>query len=258
VTLHWRSTIVQCVRVLRRFALQLTLITERTSAAVTKEAVVANKLDIVTRVARLDAIDTNGIAVGGVACATSIEVVHRKTCIARDLVETLASIHSLFDGVVVVEHFVLLQNRLHSTGQTKAAETVIEDLIRLERGSRIVCYLNTRGVSIKNAIASQLRMALGADEHPSLGISENVVLFQHTLAAIKYAYSAIPAVINLITSKGWITVRFDPNTSHGIVEYFVLLQQTKATIIDQYAAIVSGPDFISPNDRVAASSNLYA
>ena len=76
--LHWRGGIVEGVSILRRLALQLTLVRQRSGATIAKESVVADELNVVTGMARLDAVDANGVAVGRVARAASVEVVHWK------------------------------------------------------------------------------------------------------------------------------------------------------------------------------------
>lgn len=86
---HRSSGIIQRVRVLRRLSLQLALVTQSASTAVTKESsrekaqikikfheschlpIVTNKLDIVSRVARLDTIYADSVSVRRVASATS-------------------------------------------------------------------------------------------------------------------------------------------------------------------------------------------
>ena len=88
---RWRR-VVQCVSVLRRLVLQLTLVGQRAGATVAEESkgkqktkvsfdpqklsssnspVMADKLHLVATVAGLDAVDADGIAIGGVAGATS-------------------------------------------------------------------------------------------------------------------------------------------------------------------------------------------
>jgi len=98
--------IVEGVRVLGRFSLQLTLVGERAGSAVAEEAIVADELDVVTRMARLDAVDANGVAVGGVARAAAVEVVHGERRVRGDLVEALAAVHRFLDSVLVVEYLV--------------------------------------------------------------------------------------------------------------------------------------------------------
>lgn len=75
---HGRRRVVEGVGVLRRLALQLALVRERAGAAVAEEAVVADELDLVARVTRLDAVDADGVPVGRVARPTPVEVVHRE------------------------------------------------------------------------------------------------------------------------------------------------------------------------------------
>ncbi len=86
VRLHGRGRVVERVRVLRRLALQLTLVGQCAGAAVAEEAVVPDELDVVARVARFDAVDADGVAVGRVARPTAVEVVHWKRRVRRDLV----------------------------------------------------------------------------------------------------------------------------------------------------------------------------
>lgn len=104
--LHRRCRVVERVRVLRRLALQLTLVGERSGAAVAKEPVVPDKLHVVSRMARLDAVDAYGVAVRRVARPTAIKVVHREGRIRGDLVQTLTAVDGFLDGVLVIEYFV--------------------------------------------------------------------------------------------------------------------------------------------------------
>lgn len=62
------------------------------------------KLDVVSRMTGLDAINADGIAIGGVARLAPVEIVHREGGIRGDLVQALTVRHRLFHGVLVVEN----------------------------------------------------------------------------------------------------------------------------------------------------------
>ena len=69
--------------------------------------VVPDELDLVTRVTRFYAVDTDGVPVCRVTRPTPVEVVHRETCITGDLVQALATRHSLFHHVLITENLVV-------------------------------------------------------------------------------------------------------------------------------------------------------
>ena len=66
----------------------------------------SNVLDAVSGVADLDAVDADGILLGGVARLAPVEVVHRERRVARDLVQALAGLNRLLHHVLVVEDLV--------------------------------------------------------------------------------------------------------------------------------------------------------
>ena len=106
VRLHGRGGIVERVRILGGLSLQLALVGQRSGAAVAEEAVVAYELDVVARVARLDAVDADGVAVGRVARPAAVKVVHGEGRVRRDLVQALAPVDRLLHRVLVVEYLV--------------------------------------------------------------------------------------------------------------------------------------------------------
>ena len=67
----------------------------------------SNKLHLMSRMARFDTVDTDSVAIRGIARPTPVEVVHRKTGVAGYLVETLPAGHSLFHHVVITIDFVV-------------------------------------------------------------------------------------------------------------------------------------------------------
>lgn len=138
VGFHRRCRIVQGVRVLRRFTLQLTLVRQRTGTAVAEKSIMAYKLDVMTGVARFDAIHTDCIAIGGIARMAAVEIMHRERGVGRDFVQTLPARYRLLHLVLVVKYLVPADDRLHAAGQTQPTELVVEDLIVLERRGRIV------------------------------------------------------------------------------------------------------------------------
>lgn len=91
VRLHRRGGVVERVGVLRRLALQLTLVGEGTSTTITEESIMPDELDVVARVTRLDAVDADRISIGRVAGVAPVEVVHREGRVRADLVQTLTT-----------------------------------------------------------------------------------------------------------------------------------------------------------------------
>jgi hypothetical protein len=144
------------------------------------------------------------------ALYSPVEVVHRETGVAGDLVQTLATAHCLLHHVLVGEDLIVcttqhsnagkqiyihsaflsqhsnafstnrltFHNRTHSTGQAEAPESVVKDLVTLERGCGIVCDLHARSQPIKNAVATQDGVTLVADKYTGLGVAKYVVLLQ--------------------------------------------------------------------------------
>ena len=98
--------VVERISILSRLALELALIGQRTGTAVAKEAIVSNEFNIMPGMTRLDAVYTYGVAIGGVAGAATVKIVHRKGSIGRDLVKALATIYSLFNRVLVIKDLV--------------------------------------------------------------------------------------------------------------------------------------------------------
>lgn len=117
--------------------------------------IVSYKLDIVARMACLDAIHANRIPIRCIARLTPIEVVHRKRRITADLVQTLATRDGLLHFVLILENLIPTDCRLNAARQTQSAELIVEYLIELQRCARIVCDLHTGRQSVKDPIASQ-------------------------------------------------------------------------------------------------------
>lgn len=69
--------------------------------------VVANELNIVSSVADFDAVDANGISLSSVASLTSEKIVHRKTCVWGNFVQTLSALNGDLNSIVVVVNFVI-------------------------------------------------------------------------------------------------------------------------------------------------------
>ena len=67
-----------------------------------------------------------------------------------------------------------------AAGQTQPAKLVVEDLVALERGRRIVGDLYAGRLAVKDAVVSQHRVTLVADEHARLRVPEDVVLLKDT------------------------------------------------------------------------------
>lgn len=116
VRLHRRGGVVERVGVLRRLALQLTLVGEGTSTTITEESIMPDELDVMARVARLDAVDADRVPIGRVARVAPVEVVHREGRVRADLVQTLTTGDGLFHLVLVVEDLIASRNRLDATG----------------------------------------------------------------------------------------------------------------------------------------------
>ncbi len=70
----------------------------------------SNELDFMAGVAGAYTVDTDGIAVGGIAGATTVEVMHGKAGIAGDLVQTLTTLHSLVHHVLVAKYLVFYKS----------------------------------------------------------------------------------------------------------------------------------------------------
>lgn len=220
--------------------------------------IMPDELDIVTRVARFDAIHANRVPIGRVAGMTPVKVVHRKGRVRADLVQTLATRNRLLHLVLVVEDLVAPGNRLDATGQTQSAEFVVEDLVELQRCCSIVGNLNARCQSVEYPVTLQNRMTLGRYQYSGLSISENVVLLQDSLTSVEYADTTVTSIIDFIPLQRWIRISLDPHTGHSIVENLVLLQQPQTPIINQHASILASPNLIPSDHRVTTRSDLHS
>lgn len=74
------------------------------------------KLDVMTSMTILNAIDAYGIAVGCVAGLAAVEVVHGKGGVAANLVQALPAGYGLFHLVLVVEDVVAPRYGLNAAG----------------------------------------------------------------------------------------------------------------------------------------------
>jgi hypothetical protein len=75
-----------------------------------------------------------------------------------------------------------------------------------------------------------------------------------TFATIEDTYTAIPAIKNFVSFKCWIRICFDPDSCHCIIKDLILLQQSQATVVDQDTTILTAPNFITSDYRIAARS----
>lgn len=157
----------------------------------------SNKLDVVSRMASLYAIDADRVAIRRVARLAPVEVVHGKRRVTRYLVEALSVRDRLLHGVLVVEYLVAAHYRLDAARETQAPETVVEYLVELERGGGVVRYLDARRQPVEYAVPSQYRVALGGYQDARLGVPEYVVLLQDALAPVEDADSAVSSVEDL-------------------------------------------------------------
>lgn len=140
-----------------------------------------NKLDVMTSMASLDAIDADGISISGVASLAPVEVMHGERCVTRYLVQALSIGHRLLDSILVVEYLVASNNGLHATGQAQAAKAVVEDLIELQGSSGVVGDLNTSSQAIENSVPPEYWVTLCGYQHTGLSIPEYVIFFQDAL-----------------------------------------------------------------------------
>jgi hypothetical protein len=74
VCLNGCGRVVQSVSVLCGLPLQAALVVQSAGAAVAEEAVVSDELYLVALVTRLDAVDTDGIALCRVACLAPVHI----------------------------------------------------------------------------------------------------------------------------------------------------------------------------------------
>jgi len=83
---HGRRTIVQRIRVLRRFTLQLTLIAQCSGAAVAKESVVSDEFNIVAGVTSFYTVNAYRVPIRRVARLATVKVVHGEGSVRGDFV----------------------------------------------------------------------------------------------------------------------------------------------------------------------------
>lgn len=89
----------------------------------------SNKLNVMSSVARLDAVHTNRVAIRRVASLTPVEIVHGERRVAGYLIEALSVCDSLLDSILIVEDLVASDYGLHSARQTQTSKTVVENLV---------------------------------------------------------------------------------------------------------------------------------
>ncbi len=104
--LHRRCRVVKCIGILRGLSLELALVGQRACTTVAEKAIVADELDVVPGMTRLNTVDAYGVAVRCVAGAAAVKIMHREGRIGRDLIETLTTINGLFYRVLVVKDLV--------------------------------------------------------------------------------------------------------------------------------------------------------
>lgn len=119
-----------------------------------------DELNIMSSMASLDTINANRVTVRRVASLAPIEIVHGERSITRNLVQTLTVRHGLLHRVLIIEYLVPPHDRLNTAGEAKPTETIIEYLIELERGRRVVRDLNTGGQTVEYPVSAQNRMTL--------------------------------------------------------------------------------------------------
>lgn len=71
-------------------------------------------------------------------------------------------------------------NRFDSAGQAQASESVVEYLIVLEGGRRVVCNFDTGGETVENSIPPQYGYALSTNQNSGLSVAENIILLQNS------------------------------------------------------------------------------
>lgn len=77
-----------------------------------------------------------------------------------------------------------------------------------------------------------------------------------TFSTIEYTYSSVSSIKYFISFQGRIGVCLDPNASHGVVKNFVLFEQSKAAVVNENPAVLSAPNFVATNNRIAAGSAI--
>lgn len=73
-----------------------------------------------------------------------------------------------------------------------------------------------------------------------------------TFAFIEDAYTAVSAIEDFVAAQNWIRVGLNPDTSHRIIKYLIVLQNAQAVIIHEYSAILTAPNAVAHNPRIAA------
>lgn len=74
-----------------------------------------------------------------------------------------------------------------------------------------------------------------------------------TSSGVENADASVSAVVYLVVTQHRITLGFDPNAGHCIVKYLVVFNHAEAAVIHQDPAVLSAPDLVTANQRVAAS-----
>lgn len=160
-----------------------------------------------TSMTRFYAVNTYGISISRIACLTSVKVVHGKRRVTRDFVQTLPVAHRLLDGILIIKDFIPCKFKLiffispnepddfkrfltfvsqfstsddgfDSAGQAQTSESIVEYLIVLEGGGRVVCYFYARGETVENTIPPQNWYALSTNQDSGLGVAKYVILFE--------------------------------------------------------------------------------
>lgn len=141
-----------------------------------------------------------------------VEVVHGVAGVAGDLVEALPSAHCFLNGILVIQNLIIWQRGagneirkqiltawnqagqsgnvqkaavtfhgdVNPRGQKQASEAIVEDLVAFQCGCGVVSDFDTCSEAVKNAVLAEYRVAVGADQHSGLRVSEDVVFFQQT------------------------------------------------------------------------------
>lgn len=60
--------------------------------------------------------------------------------------------------------------------------------------------------------------------------------------------------MDLVVSQNRVAVCFDPDACHGIVKDLIIFNKTKTTVVHQNTTILASPNFVFPDQRIAASS----
>lgn len=77
-------------------------------------------------------------------------------------------------------YFLTQQDRSHATRQTQTGESVLKDFVALQRRRGTVRDLNARRLAVVNAVATQRRVRLVANQHARLRVAEDLVLFENS------------------------------------------------------------------------------